>query len=240
VKALKEKNNAQGRGITPAQVEVVASPSSIDGMLKESRLGYLHADSQLGKLPVADLVNYVGNKMEQSKSALRHACLFAGAVARLSTDKFDIFSEGLKTTYGTMAKDILSIGRALPDFEARGLSLNNVRDLYGLRDVRKIALGKGDEAAKAIALLNEGKPPRKVKNLIDGKAESRDADAVKTKPAALDEPKTETEKIAVYETQLIIAAERITALLDHDPRLKIVQRVVAKFKLAGWQLKEVK
>lgn len=238
---VKEQNKKAVRAVQPiaAPVEVVAEVSSIESMLKESRLGYLHADSRLGQLPVADLVNYVGAKMESSKSALRQAVLFAGAVARLSGDKFDVFSEGLKTTYGTMAKDILSIGRALPDFESKGLALTNVRDLYGLRDVRKIALGKGEESSKAIALLNEGKPPRKVKSIIDG-GEKPSSDGVKVTPKATEEPKTETEKIALYETQLIVAAERLAALVDHDPRVKIAQRVIAKFKLAGWQLKEVK
>lgn len=218
------------------KVEVVREAVSIDALLKTTEAGYIHADAKIQDVPTADLVRYAVTKLEAGQSALRLAVLFTGAVFKTCTsEKAGLYADGLTTSWGSMSKDILSIGRALPQLESTGLALANVRDLYGLREVRKILLGDDKaQTKKAVALLNEGKAPRKVREAVIGS------------PKADPEPKAETapepavDKSAIAETQLLVAAERVAASIDHDERVKLALQVVAKLKLAGYALQKVK
>lgn len=218
------------------KVEVVREAVSIDALLKTTEAGYMSADNRLQDVPTADLVGYAVSKLEAGQSALRLAVLFTGAIKKICTsEKFDLYADGLTTSWGSMSKDILSIGKALPALEATGLSLSNVRDLYGLREVRKILLGEDKgQIKKAVALLNEGKAPRKVREAVIGSPKAEPA------PKAEAVPEPVVDKSAIAETQLLVAAERVAASIDHDERVKLALQVVAKLKLAGYALQKVK
>jgi hypothetical protein len=229
-----------------AKLEIVRDAASIDALLTRNDRGYLNANAKLADVPTADLVTYAVTKLEAGQSALRDAVLFAGAVFKTCTEeKAKLFADGLTVTFGGMSKDILSIGRALPQFEARGLSLSNVRDLYGLRDIRKLALGEDKAVAdKAIALLNAGKPARVArKEIMDAQAPAVSiigAESKAKQAAPQPEPANPEEKAEVIRRLFTGYAEKVQELFDHDERVKIAQQAVAKLKLAGWSLQKVK
>lgn len=229
-----------------AKLEIVRDAASIDALLTRNDRGYLNANAKLADVPTADLVTYAVTKLEAGQSALRDAVLFAGAVFKTCTEeKAKLFADGLTVTFGGMSKDILSIGRALPQFEARGLSLSNVRDLYGLRDIRKLALGEDKAVAdKAIALLNAGKPARVArKEIMDAQSPAVGIIGAESKAkheAPQPEPANPEEQAEVIRRLFTGYAERVQALFDHDERVKIAQQAVAKLKLAGWSLQKVK
>lgn len=217
-------------------VEIVSESRAIDALLTQTEAGYLAADAKIQDVPTADLVSFTIEKLKAQQGALRLACLFTGALFKTcGKEKFALYADGLTVNWGGMAKDVLSIGKALPALEAIGLKLTQVSDIYGLREVRKILLGD-DKAAtkKAVALLNEGRSPRKVKQAVQGE-----------KPEAGNNPKPEApvpevDKSAVAETQLLVAAERVASTIDHDARVKLAMQVIAKLKLAGYALQKLK
>jgi hypothetical protein len=226
------------------KVEVVREAVSIDALLTTNAAGYMHAANGIQEVPTADLVRYTCEKLEAGQSALRLAVLFAGAVFRTcSKEKGDLFADGLSTTWGSMSKDILSIGRALPKLEATGLTLSKVRDLYGLREVRSLVLGDDSaKSKKAVALLNEGKSPRKVRAEVIGEKPKSDStpkvDAPTIAPKAPDD--TPEDKAGIASALILNAAEKVAASIDHDDRVKLALQVIAKMKLAGWSLQKVK
>jgi hypothetical protein len=231
------------------KVEVVREAVSIDALLTTNEAGYMHAANSIQEVPTVDLVRYIGEKVEAGQSALRLAVLFAGAVYRTCTkEKFDLFADGLNSSWGSMSKDILSIGRALPKLEASGLTLSKVRDLYGLRDVRALVLGDDTaKAKKAVALLNEGKAPRKVRAEVIGEKPQADgstpkAESAKVSPevAAPAPDATPEDKAGIASALILNAAEKVAASIDHDDRVKLALQVIAKMKLAGWSLQKVK
>jgi hypothetical protein len=230
----KEKNAI---AVKTAKVEVVREVGSIDSMLTQTRSGYIHADKKLNDIPTADLVNYAVEKLTAGQSALRQACLFAGAIFKTCTEeKSKMFSEELTLKWGGMSKDIVSIGKAIPRLESLGLSIDKVRDVYGLRDVRKVLLGDDKtQASKAVALLNEGKAPRKVREAVLGSSKGE------KEPAPHEEPAEQIEDSAlVIETQFVRLAERVALMIDHDDRVKLAMQVFAKLKLAGYSMQKVK
>lgn len=230
----KEKNAV---AVKSAKVEVVREVGSIDSMLTQTRSGYIHADKKLNDIPTADLVNYAVEKLTAGQSALRQACLFAGAIFKTCTEeKSKMFSEELTLKWGGMSKDIVSIGKAIPKLESIGLSIDKVRDVYGLRDVRKVLLGDDKaQASKAVALLNEGKAPRKVREAVLGTSKGE------KEPAPKEEPAEKIEDSAlVIETQFVRLAERVSLMIDHDDRVKLAMQVFAKLKLGGYAMQKVK
>lgn len=230
----KEKNAV---AVKTTKVELVRETRSIDSMLTQTRSGYIHADKKLNDIPTADLVNYAVEKLTAGQSALRQACLFAGAIFKTCTEeKSKMFSDELTLKWGGMSKDIVSIGKAIPRLESLGLSIDKVRDVYGLRDVRKVLLGDDKtQAGKAVALLNEGKAPRKVREAVLGSSKGE------KEPAPKEEPAEKIEDSAlVIETQFIRLAERVALMIDHDDRVKVAMQVFAKLKLAGYSMQKVK
>jgi hypothetical protein len=230
----KEKNAI---AVKNTKVELVREVGSIDSMLTQTRSGYIHADKKLNDVPTADLVNYAVEKLTAHQSSLRQACLFAGAIFMTCTEeKSKMFSEELTLKWGGMSKDIVSIGKAIPRLESLGLSIDKVRDVYGLRDVRKVLLGDDKtQASKAVALLNEGKAPRKVREAVLGSSKGE------KEPAPKEEPAEKIEDSAlVIETQFIRLAERVALMIDHDDRVKVAMQVFAKLKLAGYSMQKVK
>ena len=228
----KEKNAI---AVKNTKVELVREVGSIDSMLTQTRSGYIHADKKLNDIPTADLVNYAVDKLTAGPSALRQACLFTGAIYRTCTEeKQRLYADGLTLAWGGMSKDILSIGKALPALESTGLALSNVKDLYGLREVRKILLGDDKtQTSKAVALLNEGKAPRKVREAVLGSSKGD------KEPTPKEEPAEKIEDSAlVIETQFIRLAERVALMIDHDDRVKVALQVFAKLKLAGYSLQK--
>lgn len=229
-----------------AKLEIVRDAASIDALLTRNDRGYLNANAKLADVPTADLVTYTVTKLEAGQSSLREAVTFASVVFKTCTEeKAGKFSEGLAERWGVMSKDILSIARALPKLEERGLSLSNVRDLYGLRDIKKLALGEDKAVAdKAIALLNAGKPARVArKEIMDAQTPAvgiigAESKAKQETPQA--EPANPEEKAEVIRSVFIGYADKIQQLFDHDERVKIAQQAVAKLKLAGWSLQKVK
>jgi len=230
----KEKNAI---AVKNTKVELVREVGSIESMLTQTRSGYIHADKKLNDIPTADLVNYAVEKLTAGQSALRQACLFAGAIFKTCTEeKSKMFSEELTLKWGGMSKDIVSIGKAIPRLESLGLSIDKVRDVYGLRDVRKVLLGDDKtQASKAVALLNEGKAPRKVREAVLGSSKGE------KEPAPKEEPAEKIEDSAlVIETQFVRLAERVALMIDHDDRVKLALQVFAKLKLAGYAMQKVK
>jgi hypothetical protein len=230
----KEKNAV---AVKATKVELVRETGSIESMLTQTRSGYIHADKKLNDVPTADLVNYAVEKLTAHQSSLRQACLFAGAIFMTCTEeKSKMFSEELTLKWGGMSKDIVSIGKAIPRLESLGLSIDKVRDVYGLRDVRKVLLGDDKtQASKAVALLNEGKAPRKVREAVLGSSKGE------KEPAPKEEPAEKIEDSAlVIETQFVRLAERVALMIDHDDRVKVAMQVFAKLKLAGYAMQKVK
>jgi len=232
---VKEKNAV---AVKTAKVEVVREVGSIDSMLTQTRSGYIHADKKLNDIPTADLVNYAVEKLTAGQSALRQACLFAGAIYKTCTEeKSKMFSEELTLKWGGMSKDIVSIGKAIPKLESIGLSIDKVRDVYGLRDVRKVLLGDDKaQASKAVALLNEGKAPRKVREAVLGASQPN-----RPPQTPVEEPAEKIEDSAlVIETQFVRLAERVALMIDYEDRVKLALQVFAKLKLAGYSMQKVK
>ncbi len=229
----KEKNAV---AVKATKVEIVREVGSIDSMLTQTRSGYIHADKKLNDIPTADLVNYAVEKLTAGQSALRQACLFTGAIYKTCTEeKAKLYADGLSVAWGGMSKDILSIGKALPALESTGLALANVKDLYGLREVRKILLGDDKtQTSKAVALLNEGKAPRKVREAVLGASQPNRAPQ---SPA--EEPAEKIEDSAlVIETQFVRLAERVALMIDYEDRVKLALQVFAKLKLAGYSMQK--
>ena len=232
----KEKNAV---AVKTAKVEVVREVGSIDSMLTQTRSGYIHADKKLNDIPTADLVNYAVEKLTAGQSALRQACLFTGAIYKTCTEeKAKLYADGLSVAWGGMSKDILSIGKALPALESTGLALANVKDLYGLREVRKILLGDDKtQTSKAVALLNEGKAPRKVREAVLGASPKVEKEAAPKEENVQLSPEEKAENLGRV---FIACAERITQIVDHDDRVKLAMQVFAKLKLAGYSMQKVK
>jgi hypothetical protein len=239
----KEKNAV---AVKATKVEIVRETGSIESMLTQTRSGYIHADKKLNDIPTADLVNYAVEKLTAGQSALRQACLFAGAIFKTCTEeKSKMFSEELTLKWGGMSKDIVSIGKAIPRLESLGLSIDKVRDVYGLRDVRKVLLGDDKtQASKAVALLNEGKAPRKVREAVLGSSKGEKEPAPKEEPlwhgANPYLPEKIEDSALVIETQFVRLAERVALMIDHDDRVKLAMQIFAKLKLAGYSMQKVK
>jgi hypothetical protein len=232
----KEKNAV---AVKTTKVELVRETGSIESMLTQTRSGYIHADKKLNDVPTADLVNYAVEKLTAHQSSLRQACLFAGAIFMTCTEeKSKMFSEELTLKWGGMSKDIVSIGKAIPRLESLGLSIDKVRDVYGLRDIRKVLLGDDKtQASKAVALLNEGKAPRKVREAVLGASPKAEKEAVPQEENVQLSPEEKAENLGRV---FIACAERITQIVDHDDRVKLALQVFAKLKLAGYAMQKVK
>lgn len=213
---------------------VVREIGSIETLFKRNSLGYLEAGKASVQVSNDDAVGYVVTKLESGQSAVRDAILFAGWIFKNKPEADSkAFGESLKARWnGSTIPNLLSIAKALPTFEEKGLAVDKVRDLYGLRECSKLL--KGDESEKAVALLNNGESPRAVKEKLAPKVgiigkESKDDESDST-PINIG---NEIEKLAAL---LLGYADKFAKLAENEDRLKVARQLVAKLNLGGYIL----
>ena len=215
---------------TALTLSVVREPSSIDQMFKRNALGYLES-SKAGDISVEDSVGYVVHKLEGSQSATREAILLCGFIFKTKTaEDSKKFEDSLKSRWnGSTLPNLVSIAKQLGKFEADGLDLNKVKDLYGVRDCAKLL--KSEEHGKAaIALLNEGKAPRAVQKELKPKDKTPDATVAPVAPA----PVNITDQADNMEVILLSMAERYSKIGEHEARLKLTRQFIAKMNLGAY------
>jgi hypothetical protein len=209
---------------------VVREIGNIDSLFKRNSLGYLESAKKVD-ISTADAVGYVVTKLDAGQSAMREAILFTGWVFKNKPEEQSkAFADELKTRWtGSTIPNLVSIAKALPSFEEKGLAVDKVRDLYGLREVSKLIK---DGNQDAVALLNNGESPRAVKNKLA--APSVTLNTTPTPDAA--EPiniVNETEKFAAL---LLGYADKFAKLAESEDRLKVARQLVAKLNLGGYIL----
>jgi hypothetical protein len=210
---------------------VVRETGSIDTMFKRNSLGYLESAKKV-EISMADAVGYVVTKLDAGQSAMREAILFTGWVFKNKPEaESKAFADELKTRWsGSTIPNLVSIAKALPSFEEKGLAVDKVRDLYGLREVSKLL--KSEDGHKAVALLNEGMSPRALKKEIGSPRTggSREPKEEVSEPINIG---NETEKLAAL---LLGYADKFAKLAENEDRLKIARQIVAKLNLGGYLL----
>jgi len=225
------KTATKQKAAKSVNLSVVREPIVIDQMFKRNSLGYLES-SKAADISVEDAVCYVVTKLDAGQSAMRDAILFAGWLFKSKPEaESKAFGEQLKARWsGSTPVNLLSIAKALPSFEDKGLAVEKVRDLYGLREVSKL-LKDGNE--KAFALLNKGESPRAVKKACDTKP---------TVQSNTSEEKTDSHPINIsdevgkLESLLLSYTDKLAKLAEHENRLKIGRQVIAKLNLVGYLL----
>jgi hypothetical protein len=209
---------------------VVSEIGSIDSLFKRNSLGYLESAKKV-EISMDDAVGYVVTKLDAGQSAMREAILFTGWVLKNKPEEQSkAFADELKTRWtGSTIPNLVSIAKALPSFEEKGLAVDKVRDLYGLREVSKLIK---DGNQDAVALLNNGESPRAVKNKLSTPIVTLNTtptpDAVE--PINL---VNETEKFAAL---LLGYADKFAKLAENEDRLKVARQLVAKLNLGGYML----
>jgi len=211
---------------------VVREPVSIDQMFKRNSLGYLISEPSYKGTAIAieDAVSYVVTKLESGQSAMREAILFTGWIFKNRPEaESKAFGESLKTRWhGSTLPNMISIAKALGTFEEKGLAVDKVRDLYGLRECSALLKAGNSEA---FALLNEGKSPRAVKEAIQPKKKpDSEPTPDQSEPVNL---VNETDKFAKL---LLGYADKFAMLADNEERLKIARQLIAKLNLGGYML----
>lgn len=212
-------------------VKVVREVGNIESMFKRNTLGYMESGKNAAiDISLADSVGYVVSKLESGQSAMRDAILFSGWVFKNKPEEEGkAFADMLKDRWsGSTVPNLISISKSLPLFETKGLSIANVRDLYGLRECSKLL--KGDETSKqAVALLNKGESPRNVKEKLNPKQEAE------PKQEAVESESLEN-KAAIQEAIILTAIERYAILADNESRLKLTRQIVSKMSLGNYIL----
>jgi len=212
-------------------LSVVREPMQIDSLFKRNSLGYLES-SKAAEISVDDAVGYVVTKLDAGQSAMRDAILFAGWLFKSKPEsESKAFGEALKARWsGSTPVNLLSIAKALPSFEDKGLAVDKVRDLYGLREVSKL-LKDGNE--KALALLNKGESPRAVKKACDTKAP---VEKEVSEEKSDSKPINIGDEVGKLESLLLSYTDKLAKLAEHENRLKIGRQVIAKLNLGGYLL----
>jgi hypothetical protein len=215
-----------------ASVSIVREAVSIESMFKRNSLGYMESGKNAAiDISLADSVGYVVSKLESGQSAIRDAILFSGWVFKNKPEEEGkAFADMLKDRWsGSTVPNLISISKSLPLFETKGLSIANVRDLYGLRECSKLL--KGDETSKqAVALLNKGESPRNVKEKLQPKAAPVENEAAPVESESLEN------KAAIQEAIILTAIERYAILADNESRLKLTRQIVSKMSLGNYIL----
>jgi hypothetical protein len=209
---------------------VVRETGSIETMFKRNALGYLE-NARKVDISMADAVGYVVTKLDAGQSSMRDAILFTGWVFKNKPEaESKAFADELKTRWtGSTIPNLVSIAKALPSFEEKGLAVDKVRDLYGLREVSKL-IKEGD--GKAVALLNNGESPRAVKQkcanpTTKGESEPK---AEESEPINI---VNETEKLSAL---LLGYADKFAKLAENEDRIKMARQIVAKLNLGSYLL----
>lgn len=217
---------------TAVKLSVVNEPTNIDQMFKRNSLGYLQANPAYKgtELAIEDCAGYVVSKLESGQSAVREAILFSGWIFKnRPEEESKAFADKLKERWnGSTIPNLISISKSLPLFETKGLSIANVRDLYGLRECSKLL--KGDETSKqAVALLNKGESPRNVKEKLSPKQEPEP----KQEPV---ESESLADKEGIASTLVLTYVERFAILADSEARLKLARQIISKLALGNYIL----
>jgi hypothetical protein len=211
-------------------VTIVREPSAIDSMFKRNSLGYLETNCKEADQIVTteDAVGYVVHKLESGQSAIREAILLCGWVFKTKTaEQAKAFEESLKSRWnGSTLPNLVSIAKQLGKFEAEGLDLNKVKDLYGVRDCAKL-LKSEEHGKKAIAMLNEGKAPRAVQKELKPKDETP---ATPATPVVVNV----TEQADNMEVILLSMADRYCKIAEHEARLKLTKQFIAKMAIGNY------
>jgi len=225
---LNMKTATKQKAVKAVTVSVVREPIAIDQMFKRNSLGYLES-SKAADISVDDAVGYVVTKLDAGQSAMRDAILFAGWLFKSKPEaESKAFGEALKARWsGSTPVNLLSIAKALPSFEDKGLAVDKVRDLYGLREVSKL-LKDGNE--KALSLLNKGESPRAVKKACDTSVKADEEEKSDSVPLNF---ASEAEKL---ETLILSYTDKYSKVGEHEDRLKIARQVIAKLNLGGYLL----
>ena len=210
---------------------VVREIGNIDSLFKRNSLGYLESAKKV-ELSMEDAVGYVVTKLAAGQSAIRDAILFSAWIFKNRPEsESKVYSERLKERWnGSTLPNMISIAKALPSFEEKGLAVEKVRDLYGLREVSKLIK---DGNPDAIALLNEGNSPRAVKESLNPKNKPVDETKPKSEESEPINIVNETEKFAAL---LLGYADKFAKLAESEDRLKVARQVVAKLNLGGYIL----
>jgi hypothetical protein len=215
-----------------ASMAIVRESVSIDSMFKRNSLGYMESGKNaVIDISLADSVGYVVSKLESGQSAIRDAILFSGWVFKNKPEEEGkAFADMLKDRWsGSTVPNLISISKSLSLFETKGLSIANVRDLYGLRECSKLL--KGDETSKqAVALLNKGESPRNVKEKLNPKQEREEREESPVESESLEN------KAAIQEAIILTAIERYAILADNESRLKLTRQIVSKMSLGNYIL----
>jgi hypothetical protein len=209
---------------------VVREIGNIDSLFKRNSLGYLESAKKV-EISMADAVGYVVTKLDAGQSAMREAILFTGWVFKNKPEEQSkAFADELKKRWtGSTIPNLVSIAKALPSFEEKGLAVDKVRDLYGLREVSKL-IKEGNE--KAVVLLNNGESPRAVKQKCaapSSKGES-EPQAEESEPINLIGEKDKFGQL------LLGYADKFAKLAESEDRLKVARQLVAKLNLGGYIL----
>jgi hypothetical protein len=214
-------------------VSVVREPVAIDQMFKRNSLGYLETNCNEANLIVSteDAVGYVVSKLDAGQSAIRDAILFSAWVFKNKPEEQSkAYAEQLKARWsGSTIPNLISISKALPSFEDKGLSIDKVKDLYALREVSKLLKGE-DTSKQAVALLNEGKSPRAVKDAIQPK--EKPVKQVETTSAP--SPVNIGEEADKLETLILTYVDRYAKLGEHEARLKLTRQIIAKMVIGNY------
>jgi hypothetical protein len=218
-----------------AQVAIVREPIAIDQLFQRSSLGYLIApvsrQNDVSNITIDDAVGYVVSKLDAGQSAIRDAILFSAWVFKNKPEEQSkAYAEQLKARWsGSTIPNLISISKALPSFEEKGLAIDKVKDLYALREVSKLL--KADDGHKAIALLNEGMSPRALKKeLSEPKPIKQDETTSAPSPVNFAD---EADKL---ETLILSYTDKYSKIGEGESRLKIARQIIAKLNLGGYIL----
>jgi hypothetical protein len=209
---------------------VVREIGNIDSLFKRNSLGYLESAKKVD-ISMADAVGYVVTKLDAGQSAMREAILFTGWVFKNKPEEQSkAFADELKTRWtGSTIPNLVSIAKALPSFEEKGLAVDKVRDLYGLREVSKLIK---DGNKDAVALLNNGESPRAVKNKLATPSVTLNTTPT---PDAV-EPINIVNETEKFTALLLGYADKFAKLAENEERLKVARQLVAKLNLGGYML----
>jgi len=227
----KMKATTTTKVVKSAPVAIVREAGNIDSMFKRNSLGYLESGKASSDISVEDSVGYVVSKLESGQSAIRDAILFSGWVFKNKPEEEGkAFADMLKDRWsGSTVPNLISISKSLSLFESKGLSIANVRDLYGLRECSKLL--KGDDTSKqAVALLNKGESPRNVKEKLSPKQTSEPKQDAPVESDSLEN------KAAMQEQIILTAVERYAILADNETRLRLTRQIVSKMSLGNYIL----
>jgi hypothetical protein len=213
-------------------LKVVREAGNIESMFRRNSLGYMESGKNAAiDISLADSVGYVVAKLESGQSAIRDAILFSGWVFKNKPEEEGkAFADMLKDRWtGSTVPNLISISKSLSLFESKGLSIANVRDLYGLRECSKLLKGE-DTSKQAVALLNKGESPRNVKEKLSPKAEREEREESPVESESLEN------KAAIQEAIILTAIERYAILADNESRLKLTRQIVSKMSLGNYIL----